>query len=190
MAAGYDPATGMLEWLGLARHRRRMLSRARGDVLEVAAGTGRNLRFYPRICRVTAVDLSPEMLAQARRKALGLDRPVSFRVMDGENLKFPDCCFDTVVSSLCLCTFADPVAAVREMARVCRPEGRILLVEHGLSSWRWLACCQRHWARGFSGQTGCHWDRNPRAIVLQAKVNVLSCRRGFAGIIYAIEARP
>jgi ubiquinone/menaquinone biosynthesis C-methylase UbiE len=107
------------------------LQQASGKVLEVAVGTGKNLNYYPRGCRIIAVDLSREMLNIARNRAAKLAKQVSFLVADAEALPFPDNSFDTVVSSVSTCTFPNPVAALKEIARVCRPEGKVLLLEHG-----------------------------------------------------------
>lgn len=94
-ARWYDRAESMLDWLGVGRLRRELLQKASGDVLEVAVGTGKNLPHYPGGCTITAIDLSPEMLNVAHRRAdrLGLD--VDFRVMDAEALDFPDGSFVT-----------------------------------------------------------------------------------------------
>ena len=100
-----------------------LFRRATGKVLEVAAGTGKNLAYYPRDCRIIALDLSREMLKVARKRAAKLSMNVSFSLADAEALPFADKSFDTVVSSLSTCTFPNAVAALEEMARVCRPEG-------------------------------------------------------------------
>jgi ubiquinone/menaquinone biosynthesis C-methylase UbiE len=125
----YDLATIALEALVFRRLRSRLLKSAGGRVLEVAAGSGTNLAHYPGGLDITAVDLSPSMLLRARIR--GARRAA---VMDAQHLAFRDRSFDTVVSTLGTCTFPDPVEALREMRRVCRPGGRILLLEHGRSN--------------------------------------------------------
>jgi ubiquinone/menaquinone biosynthesis C-methylase UbiE len=99
-------------------------------VLEIAAGTGRNLRHYPPRVRLTAIELSPEMLELARREATALGRDVDLRVGDAQKLEFADDSFDTVVCTLALCTIPDDRAAAREVKRVLRPGGRFVLLEH------------------------------------------------------------
>src|ERR687891_1448124 len=99
-ARWYDWVEGVPELLGLSRLRRRLLRRASGRVLEVAVGTGKNLRYYPASCRITALDLSREMLAIAQKRASRLAVDVSFLLADAETLPFSDETFDTVVSSL------------------------------------------------------------------------------------------
>jgi len=105
-------------------------SRARGDVLEVGAGTGLNFTLYPKDVRLTAIDLSPGMLERARRRASEIGRDVDIRVADAHALDFGDASFDTVVFSLSLCSIPDDRRAVAEGVRVLMPGGRMLLLEH------------------------------------------------------------
>jgi ubiquinone/menaquinone biosynthesis C-methylase UbiE len=127
-------------------------------------------------------------IARQRAKKLGID--VSFLLMDAENLAFPDRSFDTVVDSLSLCTFPDPLIALKEMARVCRSEGRILLLEHGRSDSEWLGCWQDRRADKHAKQLCCHWNREPLDLVRQAGLKLISARRTFFGILHVIEAAP
>ena len=106
-------------------------SAARGATLEIGVGTGLNLPLYPDAVALTAIDISPEMLAHARARAATLNRPVDLREADAAQLPFSDGSFDTVVSTLTLCTIPDPVAAVREAWRVLKPGGELRFFEHG-----------------------------------------------------------
>jgi ubiquinone/menaquinone biosynthesis C-methylase UbiE len=173
-----------LEWLGLGAARRELLAGARGDVLEIAAGTGRNFRHYPQEARVTAIDLSPAMLAIARRRATP---NVRLAVMDAEALGFAAASFDTVISTLGLCTYPHPEAALREMGRVCRPGGRILLIEHGRSDRPRIARFQDRHAAFHVNATCCHWNREPLELVQIAGLRVIASRRRLFGIVHAIE---
>ena len=190
LAPYYDLLSGLPEWLGLRRLRKRMLEKAEGRTLEIAVGTGRNLPHYPSECRPIAIDLSPAMVARARRHANHWHREVSFVIMDGDALAFPDETFDTVVSSLVLCTFPDPVGALREMRRVCRKGGRILLMEHGRSDREWLGRWQDRRAPRHARWLGCHWSRDPLQLVHEAGMNPVSARRVFLGILQLMEIRP
>lgn len=181
---------GIPEVVGMRKLRRRTLQRASGMVLEIAVGTGRNLRYYPRACKITAVDASEAMLEVARKKAARQGLTIPFLVMDAEALAFPDPCFDTVVSSLSLCTFPDPVAALREMARVCRPNGRILLLEHGRSDREWLGRWQDRRADRHAKALGCRWNREPLDLVRQAGLKLIAAQRIFFGIMHLLEAMP
>ncbi|MSS71150.1 MAG: class I SAM-dependent methyltransferase [Candidatus Latescibacteria bacterium] len=189
-AAWYDRVEGILEILGIGRLRRELLRRAPGEALEVAAGTGKSFQHYPRMRRITAVDLSPGMLRVARRRASRLKLEVAFLGADAEALPFPDRRFDTVVSCLSVCTFPDPVAALREMARVCRADGRMLFLEHGRSDRERIGRWQDRHADGHARHLGCHWNRAPLDLVRQAGVTVTVARRTLWGIFHVIEARP
>lgn len=131
-AAGYyDESIAFLERLLFAGGREWVCSRARGEVLEVAVGTGRNLPFYdPREVRLTGIELSPKMLEVARRRARDLGVEADLRPGDATALPFPDASFDAVVATLALCTIPDDRRAVAEAVRVLRPGGRLLLLEH------------------------------------------------------------
>jgi ubiquinone/menaquinone biosynthesis C-methylase UbiE len=188
-ARWYDWVEGVPDVLGLSRLRRRLLKRASGKVLEIAVGTGKNLRFYSSDCRITAVDVSSEMLNVARRRAAKLSMAVSFLRGDAETLPFPDKSFDTVVSSLSTCTFPNPVAALGEMRRVCKHDGKILLLEHGRSDREWFARFQDRTADRLAKQLGCHWNRESLELVRETGLTVVTAQRSFFGIFHEIEAR-
>jgi ubiquinone/menaquinone biosynthesis C-methylase UbiE len=197
ISAKYDRFARWYDWvefvpdlLGVRRLRRSLLERASGRVLEVAAGTGKNFHHYPPGCRITAVDVSRGMLKVARERAAKLSIHVSFSLADAEALPFADHCFDTVVSSLSACTFPNPAGAFREMARVCRTDGKILLLEHGRSDRERLGRWQDRHADKFAKPVGCHWNREPLEIVQQAGLKVVRAHRTFFGIFHQIEAVP
>jgi ubiquinone/menaquinone biosynthesis C-methylase UbiE len=189
-ARWYDWGEGILDLLGVSRLRRRLLQRASGSVLEVAVGTGKNLRYYPQGCRIIAVDVSWEMLSVAQKRGAQLFLDASFLLTDAVALPFSDKSFDTVVSSLTTCTFPNPVAALKEMARVCRPGGRIVLVEHGRSDREWLGRWQDRREAGFAKQLGCHWNREPLELVREAGLKIIEAQRMFFGIFHEIQVEP
>lgn len=189
-ARWYDWVEGIPELLGVSRLRYRMLQRASGTVLEVAIGTGKNLPYYPRGCRIIAADASKEMLAVAQRRASRLQLDISFLLANAEALPFSDKTFDTIVSSLSTCTFSNPVLALQEMARVCHPEGKVLLLEHGRSDRGWLGRFQDRTAERHARRLGCHWNRKPLDLVRRAGLKVNKAQRVFLGVFYQIEAAP
>ena len=130
------------------------------------------------------------MMDIARKRAKDLLITLDIRSMDAENLSFEDDSFDTVVDTLSTCTFPDPVKALREMARVCRPNGKILLLEHGRSNRGWLGRIQDWRAESHARQLGCVWNKEPQDIVLEAGLYVISARRSFLGIFHTIVASP
>lgn len=129
-APRYDREMRLVELLLFGGGREWVCSLAEGAVLEIAVGTGRNLPHYRDGVRLTGVELSPAMLAIARARARNLGHDVDLRVGDAQALEFPNECFDSVVSTLSLCTIPDEHAAVAEVRRVLRPGGRFLLLEH------------------------------------------------------------
>jgi phosphatidylethanolamine/phosphatidyl-N-methylethanolamine N-methyltransferase len=111
------------------------------DVLEVGVGTGLSLAHYPRGARVVGVDLSEDMLARAReRVGRGVDATVELRLADGERLGFADDAFDLVVLPFVVSVTPDPQALLDEVARVLRPGGTVLVLNHfaGVSGLRWI----------------------------------------------------
>jgi ubiquinone/menaquinone biosynthesis C-methylase UbiE len=189
-ARWYDWVEGVPDLLGVRRLRRKLLQRASGRVLEVAVGTGKNFHHYPPDCRITAVDVSREMLNVARKRAAKISMDTSFSLADAAALPFADGCFDTIVSSLSACTFPNPAGAFAEMARVCRMDGKILFLEHGRSDRERLARWQDRHADQFAKPAGCHWNREPLELAKQAGLKIIKSRRSFFGIFHRIEAEP
>ncbi len=131
VARTYDLEQALPDRFGLGRLRKSLWSRVGpGEILEVGVGTGRNFRHYPPRIRVTAIDLSPEMLrradARARREHAGVD----LRLMDVQKLEFPDETFDSVLGSFVFCSVPDPILGLSEVLRVLKPGGHVLLLEH------------------------------------------------------------
>jgi len=189
-ARWYDWVEGVPDLLGVRRLRHRLLRQASGKVLEIAVGTGKNLQYYSRGCRIIGIDVSREMLNVARKRAARLSTDISFLLGDAEALPFSDHSFDTVVSSLSTCTFPEPVIALREMARVCKPAGRVLLFEHGRSDREWLARWQDCHEDSFAKQLGCHWNREPVELVRNAGLKIDNSQRVFFGVFHTIDAEP
>ncbi len=133
-AGSYDRIISLAEKALFGGAREWVCSQARGEVLEIAVGTGRNLPFYPEGVRLTGIELSPKMLDLARRRARELGRDADLRVGDAHNLPFLNASFDTVVVTLALCTIPDDRRALAEAARVLRAGGQLLLLEHVRSS--------------------------------------------------------
>lgn len=186
-APQYDRDVGWDETLmGISLMRRFLLRQADGKVLEVAAGTGRNLAYYPQGAQLTLTDFSDGMLAQARAKA----PQAELRVMSASKLQFPEQSFDAVVDTFGLCSMDEPVQTLREMQRVCRRGGRILLLEHGRSSYSWLSTVLDKFADAHAQKWGCHWNRDILALVEQAGLEVETVRRFHFGTTYYIVAKP
>lgn len=134
-AASYDRGSDLCErWLLGTDHRGWACSRATGRTLELAIGTGLNLAEYPSEVVLTGIDLTPEMLEQARRRAADIGRRVELCEGDAHALPFPDGAFDTVLATYAMCSVPDLPRAIAEARRVLRPGGRLILVDHVRSS--------------------------------------------------------
>lgn len=179
------------DWLNrlfTGRHRGRLFGRTQGRVLEVACGVGTNLRYLPEHLAYVGIDLSPAMLGHAAARYESRRPRTSFLEMDAEELSFSDHVFDTVISALSTCTFPRPEVVLREMARVCRPGGRILLLEHGRSSVYVLARLQDWRAEAHFEKHGCRWNQEPLDVVTRAGLEVRDYWTGGLGTLTAIEA--
>ena len=129
-ASGYDRQIGFFERILFEDGREWVCAQAEGETLEIAYGTARNLPHYPAAVHLTGVELSPEMAAIALERLAEEGRDADLRVGDVQELEFDAETFDTVVSTLTMCTIPDPRQAAREAFRVLRPGGRFLLMEH------------------------------------------------------------
>ena len=188
-APRYDKQIAFFEKVQFGGGREWLAARAQGRVLEVAIGTGRNLPYYPSDVTITGIELSPAMLAIARRRATDLGATVELREGDAEHLPFDDASFDTTVCALSLCTIPDPAAAIGEMKRVLVPGGRLLLLDHIRSTWppvyafQWLA--ERLTIRS----AGEHFTRRQLPLVTAAGFEVVEVERLKAGTVERILAR-
>jgi len=176
--------------MGIARLRKRAFATARGSILDVGCGDGENFAVLPEDSPVVGIDFSQVMLELARERARRLGRQIELHQMDAEALHFPDAHFDTVVSALATCSFLDPIAALREMRRVCRPDGQILLLEHGRSQWAWLAAYQDRTAAQMIQRGGCRWNQEPLGLIRAAGLRIVTARRSHLGVFHIIHAVP
>ena len=154
----YDQSFGAVTMTG-RRLAVAQVNRRRGRVLEVGVGTGLALSHYAPHLEVTGIDFSAEMLAkaEARVAALGLAQVVALRRMDARRLDFPDASFDTVVAMHLVSVVPEPERVVAEMARVCRPGGEVLILNHFLHEKGPLAAAGRALAP-LADQLGWHSD--------------------------------
>lgn len=166
-SAMYDRAMAGTEDAGLREKRRALLAGASGRVLELGAGTGANLELYPEAVReLVLAEPDPQMTRRLRPKLAASGRSAEVVEAPAERLPFPDASFDTAVATLVLCTVPDPQAALAEVARVLKPGGRLLFLEHVRSGdarlARWQDRLEGPWR--FLGD-GCHCNRDTVAAI-------------------------
>ena len=127
----YDYLEAPVEYFKFASWRKRIKEKVTGyRVLEVGVGTGKNFPYYPKEIKITAIDFSTGMLNRARKKASKEKIGVELIEMDVQKLNFPDNYFDTVFATFVFCSVPNPILGLKELKRVCKPKGKLLLLEH------------------------------------------------------------
>lgn len=168
----------------MAHQRRQLVPLARGRVLEVGIGTGLNLPWYDktRISHITGLDPALALHPRARRRIAETGLAVDMLGVSAEQIPSPDASFDTVVMTWTLCSIPDPLAALREMRRVLKPDGTLLFCEHGrapqVNLARWQDRLQPIWGR-LAG--GCHLTRNVPMLLDSAGFNCPDLTTGYLG---------
>lgn len=155
-----DMACGMGD---VMKARSKIVPLATGKVLEIGIGTGLNLQLYnpDQVSSIVGVDPAAQMQTLAHKRAAGISIPVDMVAVDVQGIHAETDRFDTIVMTFTLCSIADPIPALKEMARVLKPGGRLLFCEHGLapdaSVERWQHRLTPLW-KSFAG--GCHLNRD------------------------------
>ncbi|KAL2854370.1 ubiquinone/menaquinone biosynthesis-related protein [Aspergillus pseudoustus] len=191
----------------MGKKRRDLVQQARGDVLEVSCGTGRNLDYYnlqAQCCRsVTFVDLSPEMVEIVQEKFAKLYpgfKKVEFRTQDAREVPPPSdnrryetdgCYYDTIVQTMGLCSMPDPAGALRHLGTITEPQhGRILLLEHGRSHYDWLNRLLDNLAPAHADRHGCWWNRDIGQIVQDSGLEIIEEQRWHFGTTWRYVLKP
>lgn len=187
MAPSYDKQISFFEKIQFGGGREWVCSRSSGDVLEVAIGTGRNLPFYPPDVRITGIELSPAMLDIARRRAKELGIEADLREGDAEALPFIDASFDTVVCALSLCTIPNNAKAIAEMARVLKPGGKLLLLDHIGSRW-WPVWAGQRLLEMFTSRAGEYMTRRQLPLLAAAGFTVVESQQLKWGSVERVAA--
>jgi ubiquinone/menaquinone biosynthesis C-methylase UbiE len=148
----YDAMESFWEVSWKKRLRRMLFDKLRGRILDAGVGTGLNIPYYPAGVEMTGVDLSPKMLTYAAARARKHDKDIALASMDLRKIEFPDAHFDAVVSAFVFCTLSDQdrLAALRELARICKPDGTIRILDYSLSKrpvMRFVMRCCERWFR-------------------------------------------
>jgi ubiquinone/menaquinone biosynthesis C-methylase UbiE len=166
-SALYDRLFKATEEAGLRQMRRELVAEAKGRVLELGAGTGANVELYPAaVEELVLAEPDPHMTKHLREKLAEWGSAAEVVEAPAERLPFDDSSFDTAVVTLVLCTVPDPAAALAEIARVLKPGGKFLFIEHVRSEKsslaRWQDRLERPWR--FLGD-GCHCNRDTVATI-------------------------
>ncbi|MGZ8366221.1 MAG: class I SAM-dependent methyltransferase [Nitrospira sp.] len=168
----------LMDWVmarpAFSQLREALLQLASGEVLEIGFGTGLNLRHYPTtITRLSIIDPATLLPAKVARRMAAAPYPIQTTHVTAENLPFPDRHFDYVVSTWTLCTIPDPVQALQEVARVLKPGGHFLFLEHGRSEDRKIAAWQDRLnpIQNVVG-CGCHLNRQIDRLITQSGLSI------------------
>lgn len=173
----------------LKRWRMELLSDAEGEVLELAVGAGANFPYYPPDVKITAADFSEDMLTKAKQKALNCNRSVEFICTDIEKMEFEPDSFDTVVSTLSFCCYENPSELLTKIQRWCRPGGKILLLEHGISTNTFVSGAQRVLSPLLYKMIGCHQTRDILQLVHESGITVHRSESHWMNMFHQVWAR-
>ena len=190
VAPVYDFMVSLVERSHHNKWREMLWSRVAGSkILEVGVGTGKNFPYYPEDAEITAIDFSDKMLSRAREKAGKQGVNVRLQQMDVQNLEFEDDTFDTVVASCVFCSVPDPIRGLIEVVRVCKPGGKVVLLEHVLSANRILARLMNLANPLVVRSIGANINRRTIENVIKSGLRVEQVTGLAAGIFKLIEAR-
>lgn len=172
--------------------RRLLFEGVRGAVLDAGVGTGRNMPFYPPNGDVVGIDLSPAMLAQARKRKARLGVKAELQQMDVTATGFPDGRFNYVIATFLFCVLddEDQLPALRELRRVCKPGGEIRLIEYAYSSDPVRRFVMRLWAPWVRLMYGAAFDRDTERYVEAAGLKLVEKRFLLEDIIKLLVLRP
>ena len=156
----------------------------------VGCGTGRNFGHYDlsKVQQVIAVDSVPNMVQVATTKIPNRTK-MTVQVMDAHVLQFPNAQFDTVIDTFGLCSYENPVKVLQEMARVCKPTGQLILIEHGKGLYEWMNNILDNNAQQHANKWGCIYNKDIHQLVLDAGLQIVSESRYHFGTTYVIQAK-
>lgn len=172
------------------KFRQRIFQEANGQVLEVGIGSGLNFPFYRSDIHLTGLDFSPAMLKTAQNAAKDYPFKTTFIQADVESVEFNENSFDTILSSGSLCAYQEPVSVLNNFQKWCKPEGKILLMEHGISTNKPFAWFQNFLNPLALKVVGCHQNRDISEIVKKSELKPIREERYLAGYLYLIWAKP
>ncbi|GGH20026.1 class I SAM-dependent methyltransferase [Paenibacillus segetis] len=170
--------------------RQNLLSHAKGEVLELAVGTGANFPYYPKEVKITATDFSEAMIEKAQQAVKHYHLHADFICSDIEELNFPDQSFDTIVSTLSICSYKNPIVVLDKIKRWCRPGGKILLMEHGISSNFMVSTLQKTFNPLLYRVYGCHYTRDILGLISESGIKIDKAESYWLNMVHLIWAKP
>jgi ubiquinone/menaquinone biosynthesis C-methylase UbiE len=186
----YDYMMVFMERIRLRKYRRLFWSRVESSrVLEIGVGTGKNFPYYPTDAGIDAIDFSEKMLEHANNRDKKQKVKVHLQQMDVQNLDFADNTFDTVAATMVFCSVPDPVRGIREVERVCKPGGKVVLLENNFSSIPVLAWFVKLANPLVMRIIGADFNRNPVDNVAKSDLIVEKVTDLGRGLWKLIEAR-
>ena len=188
-ALWYDLQEMPMEFFARRLRRRLWANVDGGRLLEVGVGTGRNLPYHPPQREVTAIDISPKLLAKAARKARKRGQPVALGLMDAQRLAFADGSFDSAASTFVFCSVPDPLVGLAEVRRVLKPGGRFLLLEHVRLKNRILGWLMDRLNPIAVRLSGANINRDTVGNVAKAGFEIVAVDSHMGGLVKLIEAR-
>ncbi|MGQ9629065.1 MAG: class I SAM-dependent methyltransferase [bacterium] len=183
----YDACEALQELLTFRKWRKRVWDEVVGErVLEVGIGTGRNIPYHPADKSIVGIDFSPKMLKRARRRWPGRD----LRLMDAQSMEFPDDSFDSVVSTFVFCSVPDALLGLKEVRRVCRPGGQVVMLEHVRSKSKILGPLMDLLNPLFVSLTGSNINRDTVENARRAGLRVIREENLWGDVVKLIVAEP
>ncbi|KGE17658.1 class I SAM-dependent methyltransferase [Paenibacillus wynnii] len=171
------------------RWRQHLVSHAKGEVLELAVGAGANFPYYPPGVKVTATDFSKVMLKKAKRAAKYHRIEANCICSDIEEMDFPDHSFDTIVSTLSFCSYDNPLMVLDKIKRWSKPDGQILLLEHGISSNFAVSAAQKALNPLLYRVYGCHHTRNILELIRESGLEINKVEFYWLNTVHLIWAK-
>ncbi|AEM74777.1 class I SAM-dependent methyltransferase [Caldicellulosiruptor acetigenus] len=187
----YDAVENMMEKKWFSRWRKLLFSFVKGPkVLEVGVGTGKNMPYYSQDWEIVAIDFSPKMLEKAKERSAKLNLQVDLRLMDVQHLEFSDNSFDTVVTACVFCSVPDPILGLREIRRVLKDDGVLVMLEHVRSKKEPIGKIMDILNPLVVGIYGANINRNTVENVKKAGFEIVEEKNLLSDIVKLIIAKP
>lgn len=187
----YDAIENMMEKKWFSQWRKLLFSHVKGPkVLEVGVGTGKNMPYYSQDWEIVAIDFSPKMLEKAKERAAKLNLQVDLRLMDVQHLEFSDNSFDTVVTACVFCSVPDPILGLKEIRRVLKSDGLLVMLEHVRSKKEPIGTIMDILNPLVVGIYGANINRNTVENVKKAGFEIVEEKNLLSDIVKLIIAKP